>query len=168
MIYDTYTARMRCPECGEETTVIITDTKGDNQMRTLHPFDVVSEFRTQAFVEIVNEGDCEECGTSFPVHIPIIYGVIGDFSPATFTKDNTPEDIIRFLCEACTNGYAVRQQLQRKTDVVEMILRFWITSHDGGDIPSEWHVSEEGLPVIGASTPAEDLIRNLGKYLNGG
>jgi hypothetical protein len=169
VIYDTYIDRMRCPECGEETEVIIEDTQGENKMRTLHPHDVVAEFRSRQFVEIENDGDCAECGCSFDVHIPIIHGVIGRFATGgRFDCSMSPDDVIRYLSEACLNGYNIRQAMQRKTDVVEMILRFWTISHDGGDIPSEWHVSEEGLPIIGASTPADELIRSLAKYLNGG
>ena len=170
MIYDTYVSTMRCPECGEVVDVSVEDTRGNNEMRTIRPLDCVTEFRPKRFIEIVNEGDCEECGCSFEVHIPIVHGLVGEFSHSGFSHDHWDDDrrVIDFLSCIADGASVVRGKMQRKMSVVEMIFRFWITSHDGGDIPSEWHVSEDGLPVIGADTDAVNLIRAISQYLNDG
>ena len=165
MVYDTYVDKMRCPHCRGETEVVINDTQGERLLRTLRPHDVVAEFRSVEFREIENEAECDECHETFEVHIPIVYGVVGHFATAHFIPMDDPRDVIEYLRHGCWASYEVRQKLQRRTDVAAMILRFWNTSNEGGNIPADWHVSEEGLPVIGADTPAEDLIRALAVYL---
>ena len=165
MVYDTYTDKMRCPECGHETDAVIQDTQGARLMRTLRPHDVVAEFRSEEFREIENEAECDHCHATFEVHIPIVHGVIGHFKTAHFIRMDDPRDVIEYLRHGCWASYEVRQRLQRRADVVAMILRFWTMSRDGGPIPEDWHVSEDDLPVIGANTPPEDVIRELAKYL---
>ena len=165
MVYDTYMHEMRCPHCGHDTLVVIQDTQGERLMRVLRPHDVVAEFKSDPFREIENEAECDECHETFEVHIPIIYGIIGHFSSDRFIPDMDPEDLIEYLRQSCVASYELRQRLQRRADVASMICRFWTTSREGGEIPAEWHVSEDDLPVIGADTPAGDVIRAMAKYL---